>query len=317
MKTRVTIYLFLMQFTFAFGLNNLTRTTVVHETNKLAANQSIDSVSYFGNSSCWTYEASLYEYVLQGFRTTTTYGSIQGDTVLNNHRYLLFHLQTGSPYLNSTYPIRQENKKIYMMSFEHSRDYLIYDFDVKKGDTIHSTAESGYISRLPIVSSVDSVQLYNGEYRKRIKIYGDTWIEGIGSVNGFNYPLREFVTCDCNSSFELIAFAKEKTLLFYNAELCASFNCCQGIKDELNNIQEQKKLIDVHISPTKETITITFVSNIEKCNFQLFDLQGKVMVNEEINETNHMIHLNQLPRGIYLYKITTEGKSLQTGKLSK
>ena len=58
------------------------------------------------------------------------------------------------------------------MFFDQAQEFLLYDFNVEKGDTIYSTAPSGYISRLPIVSSIDSIQLYNGEYRKRIIIQG-------------------------------------------------------------------------------------------------------------------------------------------------
>jgi len=309
MKTKILTSLFLLQFTFAFGLNNQLTATV---------NQPVDSVSYFGNSACWSYKASIYERILDGFRPTSAFINIQGDTVIDNHKYLKLFLETGSSHSDKFYAIRQENKKIYAKFFDQTQEFLLYDFNVKKGDTIHSTAQSGYISRLPIVSGVDSVQLYNGEYRKRINIQGlDTWIEGIGSMSGVDYPTREFVTCDCNSSFLLISFAREKLLSFYNSELCANFDCCQGIKDDVKKIQVQKKMFDIYPNPTKEIITVKFVSNVEKSNFELFDLQGKTVINKQIDETNNSVHLNQLPNGIYFYKISIDGRLLQTGKLSK
>lgn len=316
MKKRILIYLVLLQYSFVSGLNHQ-ETIKVEKANEIYVDQPVDTVSYFGNSCCWTYKAKLYEYILQGFRTATVYGSIQGDTVINKHRYQIFNFQTGTSNSSGTSLIRQENKRIYMLSINSQNDFLLYDFNVKKGDTIHSTAQGGYISRLPIVTDVDTVQLYNGEHRKRIKINSDTWIEGIGSINGFDYPKRDFVTCDCNSSFELISFARENALTFYNSELCAGFDCCQEIKDDIKNIQEQKKLFDIYPNPTKEIITIKFASYIENSKFELFDLQGKIVYNEKINESNNSIHLNQLSNGIYFYRISTDGKSLQTGKLSK
>ena len=317
MKTRILINLFLLQFSVIFGLNQQ-KTTKIIRTNKNIINEVIDSTSYFKNSSCWAYKANLYEYVTQGFRTATVYGSTQGDTIINNHRYLKFYLETGSPNSNKITAIRQENKKIYAMFFDQAQEFLLYDFNVEKGDTIYSTAPSGYISRLPIVSSIDSIQLYNGEYRKRIIIQGyETWIEGIGSLNGFDFPIRDFVTCDCNSSFFLISFAREKVLFFYNSELCATFDCCQGIKDDVKNTKVEEKMFDIFPNPTQEIVTIKFSSIIRETNFKLFNLQGKIVMDKQINETNNSVRLNQLPNGIYFYRISAEGKSLQTGKLSK
>jgi len=316
MKTRILIYLFLFRYFFVFGLNNQ-ETIKDEKTKKFNVNQPVDSVSYFGNNSCWTYKAKLYEYSFQIYRTTSVNGSIQGDTVINKHKYQLFNFQTGTSNSSGTSLIRQENKRIYMLSTNNQEEYLLYDFNVKKGDTIHSTAQGGYISRLPIVTDVDTVQLYNGEYRKRIKIFSDIWIEGIGSIYGFDYPTKDFVTCDCNSSFELISFAREKTLTFYNSELCASFNCCQGVIEDIKNIEEQKKIFDINPNPTKEIITIKFASYIENSNFELFDLQGNIVFKEKIHETNNSFYLNQLSNGIYFYRISTDGKLLQKGKLWK
>ena len=106
-------------------------------------------------------------------------------------------------------------------------------------------------------------------------------------------------------------------MTFYNSELCVGFDFCHEIKDDIKNIQEQKKLFDIYPNPTKEIITIKFANYIENSKFELFDLQGKIVYNEKINESNNSIHLNQLSNGIYFYIISTDGKSLQTGKLSK
>ncbi len=304
MKTKFLIFILSLQCSFIFGINRYLATST---------NEVVDSVSYFGNSACWSYRASVYERILDGFRTTSALSSIIGDSLIKHHKYLKSYSETGFPIL-----IRQENKKIYIWSDDSNNDVLLYDFDVKKGDTIRSTAQSGYFLQLPKVSVVDTIQLYNGDYRKRIKISnGDTWIEGIGSVNGFYYPLRVYVTCDCNSSFELISFAREKVLSFYNSELCATFGCCEGTIDDLKNTQIIKEMFAIYPNPTKEIITIKFVCNIEKSNIELFDLQGKTVINKQINETNNSVRLNQLPKGIYFYRISTDGKLLQTGKLSK
>jgi hypothetical protein len=151
---------------------------------------------------------------------------LRGDTVINQKNY-----KQCSAYYPFT-AIRQENQKIYAVDNSYSDEYLLYDFGVEKGDIIHSEAQSGYISRTPTVEDVDSIWLYNGERRKRIHIgEGDTWIEGIGSVNGFDSPVREYATCDCNNEYQLIAFAKEDTVSFFDPELAPGWGYCGKVVD--------------------------------------------------------------------------------------
>lgn len=59
------------------------------------------------------------------------------------------------------------------------------------------------------------------------------------------------------------------------------------------------------------------LNNVEKSNFELFDLQGKSVINVRIDNHNNSIQINQLFKGIFFYKISTDGKLLQTGRLSK
>lgn len=89
--------------------------------------------------------------ILHGFRTTNANSAIQGDTINNHHRYLKFYSETGNSIL-----IRQENKRIYAWSISNNNDFLLYDFNVKKGDTIHSSAQSSFFLRLPVVLNVNT-----------------------------------------------------------------------------------------------------------------------------------------------------------------
>jgi hypothetical protein len=183
-----------------------------------------DSTSYFGRESCWSYKAKIYV-AIEIYHWVPVQWSLRGDTVINQKNY-----KQCSAYYPFT-AIRQENQKIYAVDNTHSDEYLLYDFGAEKGDIIYSEAQSGYISRTPTVEDVDSIWLYNGERRKRIHISGDTWIEGIGSVRGFDYPVREFVTCDCNNEYQLIAFAKEDTVSFFDSELAPEWGYCGKVVD--------------------------------------------------------------------------------------
>jgi hypothetical protein len=185
---------------------------------------STDSTSYFGRESCWSYKAKIYEEI-EIFHWDPVQCYLQGDTVINHKNYKQYH--TFYPFT----AIRQENQKIYAIDTDFSKEYLLYDFGVEKGNIIYSEAQSGYISRMPVVEDVDSVWLYNGERRKRIHIAGDTWIEGIGSVRGFDSPIREYFTCDCNNEYQLIAFAQEGVVSFFDSELATWWGYCGEVVD--------------------------------------------------------------------------------------
>jgi hypothetical protein len=185
-----------------------------------------DSTSYFGEECCWSYKAHLYDLNVE-FRWTPAQFHLQRDTVINHKHYKQYQTCESYPFT----AIRQENQKIYAVDNSHSGEYLLYDFGMNVGDVISSEAQSGYLSRNPIVTQVDSIWLYNGERRKRMVVNGDVWIEGIGSTHGFDYPVREFVTCDCNNEYQLIAFAKENTVSFFDSELAPEWGYCGNVVD--------------------------------------------------------------------------------------
>jgi hypothetical protein len=188
--------------------------------------QNTDSVSYFGEESCWSYKAKIYEEI-EIYHWASAQFHLQGDTTINDKHYKQYQTCESYPFT----AIRQENQKIYAVDNDHPDEYLLYDFGLEVGDVIHSEVHSGYLSRSPVVTQVDSIWLYNGEHRKRMVVEGDVWIEGIGSVRGFDNPVREYATCDCNNEYQLIAFAKENTVSFYDSELAPEWGYCGEVVD--------------------------------------------------------------------------------------
>lgn len=115
---------------------------------------------------------------------------ILGDTIINGHSYCIFDGV-----------LLREDDKVYMWDKNHKQDVILYDFDLKEGDTFYDIGED----RLKVVC-VDTIEV-GGIYRKRIAFtsewyidffkdsYGNEyngkdphywnvcWVEGIGSNN--------------------------------------------------------------------------------------------------------------------------------------
>jgi len=277
---------------------------------KIDAVSNVDS-SYWGKSNCWSYNSTYYQVAWGGsniipFPNQLLIFTQTGDTLVKGKHY---QIQNATTFFLL---VRQENKKVYVIYSASEEEVLLYDFGAKTGDTIFSKAPSGYIGRIPVVGVVDSVTLYTGERRKRLSVEGDQWIEGIGSIRGFDYPLREFVTCDCNNSYQLAAFTCENTLLFYDSEFCINRECCKGILDNIPNTKEELKKIAISPNPTKDYLTVENISE-EFTDARILDLKGIMLKTFKIESVTMRMDLTSLNKGVYLIRLT--GKQNNITKL--
>ena len=119
-----------------------------------------------------------------------------GDTIINGYKYRQFltddqsfsiSLQgdsSSNAYTWYEYAIRQDTqeKKVFVIPFFTNQEYLLYDFSLGIGDSLE-----GYL-----ITTVDSILVGDGSYRRRIHFGGEFLIEGIGSTNGFIPEVPEY-----------------------------------------------------------------------------------------------------------------------------
>ena len=173
----------------SFGMNKewLYKNPVYVDCN---STEKLGEKKYFGGDNLWYYKDEMV--VQSGLHITEgSHEILSGNKLIKGKSYM--GLSGGN------IGIRENNQKVYAIinDVEQPDEFLLYDFSVNVGDTIHSTAIHGAISRLPVVTRIDTITLRNGEKRKKIYMNQDIWIEGIGSLNGFIKPYTESVTCDC------------------------------------------------------------------------------------------------------------------------
>lgn len=87
-----------------------------------------------------------------------------------------------------------------------------------------------------------------------------------------------------------------------------------GIKDEITtNIS-----LTIFPNPTIENLTLQ-VQNFkdEKLNFQLYDFQGRLLIDKKITSNQTEIEISSLPSSSYFIKVLQENKSIKLFKIIK
>lgn len=252
----------------------------------------------------WNQEIFLYGipfFDVNGYRD-----SFCGDTLIENHVFkklcsenLYYYQASGSQAISGSNGntgteligalMEDSSKKVWFKSFiegpiectvfKVDSTYLLYDFGVEQGDTI-------YWSWPPsTITSIDSIELLNGEFRKRFNINSiwgnETWIEGIGSNHGFFSPIDLQLECGAN----LTCYRNNFELLYENFIDSSAYLNCDSIRENLSINDFANAIFTFQISPNPATdfLTINFSSpNFSSAQIKITDVLGRNLLSEEI-----------------------------------
>ena len=86
----------------------------------------------------------------------------------------------------------------------------------------------------------------------------------------------------------------------------------------IEQIQEINLSFNVYPNPTTDFLTLS-IDNFESSilNFQLFDITGKVLADEQIHNENIKITMKNLPKATYFLKVNENNKTIKTFKTFK
>lgn len=157
---------------------------------------------------------------------------ILGDSVINNLSYKILHK---SVYVSSNItdkiqykriPLRENKGKIYcyiekINSLDYgdeNEDVLLYDFNLKEGDSIANSYYEAENQGYSKVTSIETILLYDGRTAKRINYdQRPSDIEYVGSLNGILSPLLGNVVTPSMST-KFLCCSHSDTLLFQTEE---------------------------------------------------------------------------------------------------
>ncbi|MEI6817714.1 MAG: T9SS type A sorting domain-containing protein [Bacteroidota bacterium] len=255
---------------------------------------------------------------------------MDGDTIIGSFHYQKL-LQSGYktaylyPYWCCAYvntykgAIRQDTlqKKIYINV--GNQDTLLYDFNLSLGDTLSFVAYNSN-QDTNIVTNIDSIQIENN-YRKRFNIsvlhrHNNlldsnyvSLIEGIGSTYGLLDPITPYF--ESGSSLE--CFSLNSQTLYPDTSTFCNINV--GIPSI--NLENGIILLSPNPFSTQATLTFQGIKNENNKSLFVYNLLGQDVQNIFVGNNNEVIiHRNNLPSGMYFYKLMDDNKTvLGMGKM--
>ena len=226
--------------------------------------------------------------------------SINGDTTINSSNYKTIYVTNDSIFnpLESNYfcAVRELNNKWFFVPADSTREFMLYDFDVKKGDTVTINNPWAEGEMELIVSEVDSIELNDtyykgidlGYYLSQNRFYiSDHWIKGIGSTQGLHLSGVRMV----DAGYRLLCFHRNDTLIYLDSPDGTCGYLSTGIKT--NPLSSNIKL-----SPNPVSNQLSIISNHDLV-IELYNSLGKKIISSD----RKLIDVSNLVNGVYIAKI--------------
>jgi hypothetical protein len=231
---------------------------------------------------------------------------IQGDTVIASKTYKKLYRKTddSSSEWEYIYGMREDSsQKVYFVLREDEEERLLYDFNLQLDDTFFICNRADIY-----VTSIDTIFLLNGEPRKRIQFEPgpDTWIEGIGSIDGI---VADGGFYYCNTTGEafpfLNCFATAGEVL-YKKEW-STYPCLDGT----TALHEPVSIsLQIYPNPFNSTTTLVLPDTRLSGELFVFSILGELVDHRIIEDQHTTLYRGVLPDGIYIYKfVSREGQS--------
>ncbi|HXB10495.1 MAG TPA: T9SS type A sorting domain-containing protein [Bacteroidia bacterium] len=201
-----------------------------------------------------------------------------------------------------------------------SHDSLLYDFNLKIGDTLKQYDVHGPLVSYPFtVHSIDSV-LVGGKYRKRFNLKAGidsmigsapSIIEGIGSTQGlFDFLCAPFeiyshLTCFSQNNVTVWPYPVTDSCTRYNLDVAA--------------IRQPNNQVTVYPNPNNGKFTLEVKSEElrVKNTVEIYNILGEEIYSKQFSTFNSQlsIDLGIKSPGVYLYRVLTEtGNLVSEGK---
>lgn len=255
--------------------------------------------TYVQGSSCVIKDDILYQ--------------INGDTIVNGVSYKLLYQKVfrynvlGNPFCGSGGYItelksllRQNGKEVMAYSpLSNGPELLLFDFDLKVGDSIFSHLNQFNKSFIDTVTSIDSI-LVNGENRARYWTDStstesiDFLIEGVGHNKGLLEPM---VLCiGCSSSLNCFKQDSLVTAISIGNPCNFDFSIHSFETDD----------ITVAPNPFNEFISVEYPIQ-KKVQVNFYEINGKLVKTVQ-TDGNSTISTSDLPNGVYTLEFVLDGQ---------
>lgn len=188
--------------------------------------------------------------------------------------------------------LRQDSQQIRIWDVSDQTDKLLYDFNLKIGDTLQVTFNNFQGGQ--IVSKIDSF-LVKGYYRKRFTLQNSTsqyLVEGIGHSMGFLEPFPPIFDC----GYELACYSIGDTSYYpSNGTTC---NISIGITEFSTHHNV------VFPNPAENELFYSLPAFDRFLSCEIYDVNGNLLLKKM--EDTGMINIRNITAGIYFILLRTE-----------
>lgn len=234
---------------------------------------------------------------------------VNGDTTLNGEKYFKV-FENSLLYAG----LREDSlSRLYMTLFDGKEETILYDFGLKDGDSsyIHSL-DYGVVFSHIIVK--DSIKLLDGKFYEWFEngYINDEIpimiIDGLGSTAGF-FDYVYLLATGTTPLVNLLSFYINGQKVYQNPQYNFSDSATLGAL-KVHSIDTE----DYELTSIKNGFEITLKPIIDKSNFLIFNLKGRIIRNVDVTSKTHIV-IEGLPQGVYLYSILSQGHQAVSGKI--
>ncbi|MDF1675970.1 MAG: T9SS type A sorting domain-containing protein [Vicingaceae bacterium] len=286
--------------------------------------------NFFIDNSVWTYYTSeSTEPGMLAYHTILEKDSIIGDTTINSlfYKKLFVRSQTTKHFLCSPCPsmfvdtvvssekyIRYDTltKKVFLLEDTSTVEKCIYDFNLVVGDTT-MMQQYGFPTYPYTIDSIKTILFFGSNVKKFYVSGGNSGdnfiIEGVGGSNGLTFfQPNEYVVSGGYYSTYLACFQSGDSIFNNGGWTCPSFVVVSIKENKL------KKQVKIYPNPNNGSFEMVLDAPFQQANLTIFDLTGKVIIQQKITQNNTQLNLLSNPKGMYFYQLLVDGKQV-TGKL--
>jgi hypothetical protein len=240
----------------------------------------------------------------EGNSVSTTHYKFCGDTIVNHKTYkhvcVSWSLNSNKwQHFNDL--IREDSLRVYKANIK-GKETLIYDFNLKKGETF-------FDEKLDESFVVDSVVFreIQGKMLKHIYLSLQAslfmlWIEEIGSYHGvFNH--YDIV----GGNVVLLCVEEHGDMLYINEQ----FDTCELNGTYTNN--GELLLLELTVKCIQNNLVMVQNKNQISGVISFFDLNGKLVLKESVETGTTQLCLPH--SGLFIYRFQCENGQIQTGKI--
>jgi hypothetical protein len=208
------------------------------------------------------------------------------------------------------------NKEVFFLQPNKAKDTLLYDFNLKLGDTLPlSYTNNETVNTIALVDSV----LVGNKYHKRFGITSPNWgagispnyvylIEGIGSTFGLLGSLHPLAEVPDATTLE--CFMQNGATVYPDTN-----TTCLMVSIKENEMPDMEKS-KVYPDPFNNNTEISFYRTYENATVEIYDILGKPIEQfEYFNCKKISFDRGNLNSGLYFLKITFDKKSYEIKKI--